>query len=102
MDAIMQCKQMDLNKQTAGNAQEGPGPISAGPISKSINTNQLLTLEFYPCCRTPLGLLLHVLLPQGSCQCSRRPRFLPPPPHLQSSPRSKVGHEDLRVRAVEC
>ena len=27
----------------ACNAQEGPGPISAGPISKSINANQLLT-----------------------------------------------------------
>jgi len=61
MDAIMQCKQMDLNKQTAGNAQEGPGPISAGPISKSINANQLLTLEF-------LSLLPHVPeQPPGLC-----------------------------------
>ena len=77
---------------TIGNAQEGPGPISVGPISKSINANQLLTLGFYPCYCTLLPGQPPAKATARYFQCSRWPTF------LQSSP----DHEDLRVRAVEC
>ena len=66
----------------AGNAQEGPGPISAGPISKSINANQPLTLEGIPA----VAGLLPVQPPAKVPAATAAPAVFP---------RSKVDREDL-------
>jgi len=58
----------------AGNAQEGPAPISAGPISKSINANQPLTLEGIP---AVAGLL--PVQPPAKVPAAAAPTV--PPPH---------------------